>query len=180
MGRFVQRLVPVINTCKAYAEDIEKCLKVTLDELDAIKASDSSSNGDENAKPFKYCCVFKTSNNNNLSRDTIFKLVGSYMQSKNKSIKVDFDQPDYVLVIHVICNLAYVSFLRNYFDYRKYNLVEMGAKFISTGSKSTNADTKLEPVKEKSATVNDDSDTENDQNDDDNHDKNDQPNEDKN
>ncbi len=50
------------------------------------------------------------------------------MHSVNKKIKVDFDQPDYVIMIHVICNICFIGFLRNYFEYRKYNLIEMGVK----------------------------------------------------
>lgn len=98
----------------------------TLEELDPIKSSCETTS---EPKSFKYCCVFKTSNNNVLSREQVFKLVGSYMQSKNKLNKVDFDNPDYVVLINVICNLCYVSFVDKYFEYRKYNLIEMGAKF---------------------------------------------------
>lgn len=131
----MQRFLPVLSTCKSYLDDLEKCIKVTLDELDVIK---QSVDGVPDSKPFKYCCVFKTSNNNVLSRDEAFKVVGAYMQSKNKLNKVDFDNPDYVLLINVICNLCFVSFVENYFQYRKYNLIEMGAKFNKKESDKKN------------------------------------------
>ncbi len=119
--------MPILNTCKAYLDDIEKCVKTTFDELDEIKNANESVHG-EQAKSFKYSCIFKTSNNGTLSRDEIFKSVGNYLHSINKQIKVDFDQPDYVIMIHVICNICFIGFLRNYFEYRKYNLIEMGVK----------------------------------------------------
>lgn len=51
------------------------------------------------------------------------------MQSKNKLNKVDFDKPDYVILIQVICNMCLISFVSKYFEYKKYNLVEHGNKF---------------------------------------------------
>jgi len=105
-------------------------VKATFDELNEIKNANESIHGEE-AKSFKYSCIFKTSNNGTLSRDEIFKSVGNYLHSINKKIKVDFDQPDYVIMIHVICNICFIGFLRNYFEYRKYNLIEMGVKVVS-------------------------------------------------
>ena len=93
--------------------------------MEAIKKSAS----EIDSIPFKYCCIYKSSNNTSLSRDSIFKMIGTYLQSKNKSNKVDFDKPDYVILIQVICNMCFISMVRNYFDYKKYNLVEQGNKF---------------------------------------------------
>lgn len=129
-----------MNTCKAHLEDIEKCLKTSFDQLEAIKncAEDGLN------KPFTYSCVFKASNNGSLSRDEIFKTVGVYLNSKNKLNKVNFDNPDYVVLIQVICNICFISFLDNFFNFRKYNLIEMGAKFIPKG------DEKVKEIKESS------------------------------
>jgi hypothetical protein len=147
----VQRLIPILNTCKSYLDDLEKCLKETLDESEVIKSASQAEN--VGGQAFTYCCVFKTSNNNVLSRDGVFKLCGSYMQAKNKSIKVDFDRPDYVLLIHVICNICYVSFLKNYFDYRKYNLIEMGSKFNSDKMTQSKSEEKKEANKPATTTI---------------------------
>lgn len=129
----------MLNTCKSYLEDLENCLSTTLGELDPIK---TSSEAIENSKPFKYCCVFKSSNNNVISREDVFKLVGNYFQSKNKNNKVDFDNPDYVILINVICNLCYISFVDRFFEFRKYNLIEMGAKFSKMEKTSSNTQDK--------------------------------------
>ena len=106
-------------------DEIEKCMKSTLDVLEPIKAC-----AETDGKPITFCCILKNANNHSLSRDEIFKMVGIYFNAKNKQNKVDFDAPDYVLYIQVICNIAFISFIDNYFNYRKYNIVEMGAKFI--------------------------------------------------
>ncbi len=110
-----------MNTCKAHLQEIEKCIKETLDNyLKTNKPSDET---------YKYFCIFKSSNNSSLSRDQIFKIGTDYFQSLNKLNKVDFINPDYVLFIQVICNICYVSLLENYFNYKKYNLIEMGCKY---------------------------------------------------
>ena len=127
----VQRLLPILNTCKAHLDDIEKCIKSTLDLLEPVKTCE----GD--GKPLTFCCILKSANNHSLSRDDIFKLVGSYFNSKNKLNKVEFDNPDYVLLIQIICNIAFISFVDNYFNYRKYNIVEMGAKFFNAPDSKT-------------------------------------------
>jgi tRNA acetyltransferase TAN1 len=125
--------MPIMNTCKAHLEDIEQCLTSTLDDLDTIKKISEP----DSKNSIKYSCIFKASNNGSISRDEIFKIVGKYMLSKNKANKVDFDKPDYVLLIHIVTNMCFLSFVRNYFEYRKYNLVEMGAKFIDANEKTT-------------------------------------------
>jgi len=132
IGRYVQRLMPILNTCKAHMDDIEKCIKSTLDVLEPIQAC-----AKPDGAPFKFSCVLKNANNHSLSRDEIFKMCGVYFNSKNSKNKVDFDQPDYVLNIGIICNIAFISFVDNYFNFRKYNIIEMGAKFIDNKKKET-------------------------------------------
>ena len=142
----MQRFVPVLNTCKAYADDIEKCMRETFDKLEAVQKSDQEKHK-EAAVPFTYCCVFKSSNNNQVTRDSILKLAGAYIQSKNRLNKVDFDKPDYVIFVHVICNMCFISFLSKFFDYRKYNLIEMGCKFSTDlTAKNAAATTKKTPA----------------------------------
>ena len=120
--------MPIINTCKAHLDDIEKCIKTTFENVDAVIKSSSTSD-ETTTQPFKYSCVFKASNNGSISREEVYKMIGAYMQSKNKLNKVDFDNPDYVILIQVICNMCLISFVKNYFEYKKYNLVEHGNKF---------------------------------------------------
>lgn len=105
LGRYCQRLLPILNTCKAHLEEIEKCIKITFDSLESVEQSQQ--------KPFTYSCVFKQSNNASLSRDEIFKMIGVYLQSKNRLNKVDFDKPDYVILIQVI-NLISIKYKDHY------------------------------------------------------------------
>ncbi len=125
--------------------------------MNEIKECDSSVLGDQQAKSFKYFCVYKSSNNGSLSRDSIFKIIGSYLNSKNKAIRVDFDSADYVVVISVICSICFISFVKNYDKFKKFNLIEMGAKFNKELAKlnpnnnnNNNSDKKGHEVKEPS------------------------------
>ncbi len=120
--RFLQRFVPVIRTCKAFNEDIEKCIEQTFNlQYDSSVA-------------IKYTCIYKSSNNSTLKRDDIIKIVNKYFQAKNSNNKVEYDAPDYVILVQVIRNMCFISFLKEYFNYRKYNLVEMGIKYSSESS----------------------------------------------
>lgn len=121
LGRYIQRLLPIANTCKAHLEDIQKCIATTLDPLPCMAAD---------AKPMKFCCIFKTSNNGSLKRDDIFRMVGHYFHSKNSGNKCDFDAPDRVLILQIICNMAFIGFVENYYQYKKYNFQEQGNKFV--------------------------------------------------
>ena len=115
--RYLQRFVPILNTCKAYNEDIERCVEQLFNKIYDCNQT------------IKYTCMFKSSNNSTLKRDDVIKIVNSYFQGKNSQNKVDFDQPDFVILIQVIRNICFVSYLKEYFVYRKYNLVEMGIKY---------------------------------------------------
>lgn len=148
LGRYVQRFLPVANTCKAHLEDIEKCMRKTLDEFEPIKSCLPELN--ENAKPIRYCCIFKTSNNGSLKREDAFRMVGNYFQTKNPANKVDFDTPEYVLILNIICNMCFVSFVKNYFEYKKYNFIEYAAQFSAPADKKHQKSIKKgapEPIK---------------------------------
>lgn len=129
LGRYIMRLLPIMNTCKAHLEDIQKCMVKTLDQSEVIR--NCLSELGENAKAFKYCCVFKTSNNSSIKREDVFRIVGTYFHEKNQANKVDFDAPEYVLIIQIICKMCFVSLVKNYFEYKKYNFVEQGSKFTT-------------------------------------------------
>lgn len=121
--RYVQRFVPVLNTCKAYLDDIDKCVEATFNKY--YNANET----------IKYNCMYKSSNNCVIKRDDIIKSVNKYFQNKNQSNKVDYDNPDYVVLVQCIRNMCFISFLKDFVNYRKYNLVEMGIKFSSNEEK---------------------------------------------
>ncbi len=153
LGRYIQRLLPIANTCKAHLEDIHKCLVTTLDRFEHVRNCSKDLGSD--AKPFKYCCVYKNSNNKSIQREDVFRMVGGYFQDKNPANKVDFDEPEYVLVLQVICKLCFVSFVRNYFEFKKYNFIEQGSKFSAASLKNNvpPGQVEVEPIIEEAGQV---------------------------
>ena len=144
LGRFIQRLLPIANTCKAHLDDIEKCMIKTLECFPCL------------AEPVKYCVVFKTSNNSSIKRDDVFRMVGTHFQNLNPGNKVNFDAPEYVLILTVICKMCFVSFVKNYFEYKKYNFTEHGSKFNAFGKEIPKIETvKNTELDEKSEDKND-------------------------
>ena len=87
-------------------------------------------------------------------------MVGGYFQELNQANKVDFDEPEYVLVLHIICKLCFVSFVKNWFGFKKYNFIEQGSKFTDFGQKLVKVienkqvdDEKKESIKSKEGNV---------------------------
>ena len=145
--RYLQRFVPISNTCKAFNEDIEKCVEQLFNNIY------------NSSETIKYTCIFKSSNNSTLKREDIIKIVNTYFQTKNSQNKVDYDQPDFVILVQVIRNICFISYLKEYFVYRKYNLVEMGIKYSKesgdikqeiekTDVNNENSEKALEPLEE--------------------------------
>jgi len=124
-ARYILRMIPVIGTCKAFNENIEK--------LAEEKLSDIFKEGTE----LTYCLLFKSRNNNNVLRDDMIKLIGSVVKNQPGKTSVDLKTPDICIVIEVIRNVCCLGIVEQYFKRKKYNLVELG--------KSDNlADTKSE------------------------------------
>ena len=123
--RHIQRFVPILSTCKAYNDDIEKCVENVFNRI--YNSNDT----------IKYTCMFKSSNNSTVKRDDIIKIVNKYFQTKNSKNIVDYHEPEYVILVQVIRNMCFISYLKEYFAYRKYNLVEMGIKYSAECSNET-------------------------------------------
>jgi tRNA acetyltransferase TAN1 len=119
-GRYVQRLLPVVNTCKAFMEDIENCLNVTLDMYYEIP--------ENNEEGLKYSYQIRSSNNGSISRDNVIKLIITYFKTKSQLNRIDHDNPDVLIIVNTIRNICFLSYVKNFFEYRKYNLVEMSVK----------------------------------------------------
>ena len=143
IGRYVQRILPVTSTCKAHLDDIDKCMRRVLDsELALLPLPCVPSVSTDTAettivappKPLTYCCIFKATNNGSLSKESVYQMAADYWQTRDMPVKVDFENPDYVIYVQVICTIGYVCFLKDFYKYRKYNLIEVGSKFNSASS----------------------------------------------
>jgi len=100
-------------TCKSHEKNIESAIEKVLEDLFA-EGSESS-----------YCCVFKTRNNNQVRRDDVIQLVTKLVRLRPGQSRVDLKNPDIAIIIDVIRTVVCVGVAYNYFQKKKYNLVEL-------------------------------------------------------
>ena len=112
-ARFILRMIPILGTCKAYDENIEKLADKIL------------SNIMKEGTEMTYSILFKTRNNNNVFRDDTIKLIGGVAKSQAGKTSVDLKNPDICVVVEIIRTVCCLGIARNYFGRKKYNLVEL-------------------------------------------------------
>lgn len=112
-ARFILRMIPIIGTCKAYERNIEELAEQILSKV-VSKDSD-----------FTYSIIFKTRNNNQVSRDDIFRVVGNVVRRQEGKTRVDLKNPNFCVVVEIIRTVCCMGIVRDYFNRKKYNLVEL-------------------------------------------------------
>jgi len=113
--RFILRMFPVLGTCHAHVDKIEKLATEVLAPFLGGSAAD---------EPLTYCTVYKV-RCNNLSRDEILPMIGRVALQLRPNIKVNFEQPDVVVSVDVLQKVCCISVLKDFFKLRKYNLQEI-------------------------------------------------------
>ncbi|XP_033746745.1 THUMP domain-containing protein 1-like [Pecten maximus] len=115
--RYALRFLPIAGTCKAYQKDLTELAEKLL--------------AKEFQTPFgvglKYSVVYKSRNNNNndLARTSAQTIIGQVIKTLNPLHSVNFDNPDVVVIVEVIGNVCCLGTARDFFRFRKYNLVEV-------------------------------------------------------
>lgn len=111
--RAIQRMLPVSHTCKAFPDKIENTAQEMIYPVfHAPEAKDST-----------FCVMFKARNNNTIKKEpTIQLLAPMVMQGSSHIHKVNFDAPDFTVMVDVIGGVCCLSVLENYVHFKKYNL----------------------------------------------------------
>jgi len=128
-ARFILRMIPIIGTCKAYEENIEKLAENVLSKI--------FKDGTE----MTYSILFKTRNNNKVVRDDTIKLLGSVVKRLPGKTSVDLKSPDVSVVVEIIRTVCCLGIARNYFNQKKYNLVELAKPEELLKTEEDNGDT---------------------------------------
>ena len=140
-SRFILKIFPVLGTCRATEDKIEKL----AEEIMSPFISSCKKEVPTYATIYKVRC-------NNLSRETILPLIGSVMVRLKPTIRVNFDDPDFVVSVDVLQKICCISVLRNFYRYRKYNIQELANLSIKTPTEKTKTATmKNEPEVNKSS-----------------------------
>jgi len=72
-----------------------------------------------------YSILFKTRNNNQVKRDDAINTIATVVKGLNSEAKVDFKAPDLCIVVEIIRSVCCIGVVKNYYQLKKYNLVEM-------------------------------------------------------
>ncbi|XP_035230612.1 THUMP domain-containing protein 1-like [Stegodyphus dumicola] len=113
--RFIQKLKPVVFTCKAFEDDIRKSLDEYL----------LSFLNDEKNVCLTYSIDCKIRYNSNTSSSHIKWYVRKSVEKSAPKWTPSLIDPDIMIFAHVLCTSCCISVLKNYTVYKKYNLSEV-------------------------------------------------------
>ena len=128
--RFLMRFIPIEATCKAHADNFETSAKKLL------------TKHFENISEVKtYSVVFKARCNNDFTKDLAIKICGDVIKEldKESKAKVEYKNPDLVIMVEVMKGNICLGILPKYFNYKKYNLIEL-ANAISKATETKQED----------------------------------------
>ena len=106
------RIIPVERTCKAKTECVSEALQEILPKWFKDKENVS------------YSVMFKKRMNNNFEKSDAIDLVNAILRKSNPSMKVDYKDPEFVIMFEVMKGYCCISILANYFKFKKYNILE--------------------------------------------------------
>ena len=113
ISRYLLRLVPVEVTCKAFSENVEEAVKPVISKRFQDKGDTT------------YCIQFKSRLNNSFAKEEAYKTIGKMVRDVNPQSKVEFKDPDHVILLEVMKSFCCISILTNYFAFKKYNILEL-------------------------------------------------------
>ena len=81
-----------------------------------------------------YCVIFKARLNQNFYKQDAIDVVGDIMKEICPNAKVSYKNPDLAIVFEVMKNHCCLSVLPQYYDYKKYNLIELVSEKTSSST----------------------------------------------
>nr|CAG4641303.1 EOG090X0GPG [Eulimnadia texana] len=109
----LMRMLPIEATCKPYPEDILKTVEPLIEKF--LPEAQT------------FSVLFKV-RNNSTSRDEVIPRVAKLVTEKLPKIKADLDDPEFSIIIEVLCKVCCIGIVKNYFKRAKYNLVQLAQK----------------------------------------------------
>lgn len=112
-SRFILKMFPVLGTCKAAEDKIEKLTEEVVAPF--LKGTAG----------LTFCVIYKARCNNTLGREAVIHLVARVVAEINPLVKVKFDNPDLVISVDVLQKVCCLSVMKNFHKFRKYNIQEV-------------------------------------------------------
>eukprot|EP00123_Amoebidium_parasiticum_P020958 comp5919_c0_seq1/m.1773 comp5919_c0_seq1/g.1773 ORF comp5919_c0_seq1/g.1773 comp5919_c0_seq1/m.1773 type:complete len:300 (-) comp5919_c0_seq1:24-923(-) len=136
-SRFIQRLVPVVSTCKSHVEEIEKAVRPIVEPI--FHQPDQQG--------YKYAVWYRARNNEALDRMTVINAVATIVAEGDKGHKVDLTAPEWVVIVEVVGKYTCLSVVQDFYKYKKYNVHEV----VGQGDSLRKQQNKKEPEEKKDA-----------------------------
>ncbi|XP_058831631.1 THUMP domain-containing protein 1 homolog [Topomyia yanbarensis] len=114
-SRNILRLMPIEVVTKANLKDIIDAAGGLFDQY-FLK------------EPKTFAIVFNRRYNNGLDRDSVINELAGLISAKNIGNKANLKHPDLAVIVEVIKGLCLISVVPEYYELRKYNLVEICAQ----------------------------------------------------
>lgn len=114
--RFLLRLLPVENVCRANVEDIKTAAGKLFDRYFL------------NTEPKTFSIAVNKRYNNNVDRMSIIHELADIITFKSVAHKVDLGNPQLTIIVEIIKGLCCLSVVPDYLQLKKYNLTELGAR----------------------------------------------------
>ncbi|GAU98500.1 hypothetical protein RvY_09638 [Ramazzottius varieornatus] len=137
-ARYMQRLFPVVATCRADLESVKKTASTALTKYFTPPESKS------------YLILYKARNSASaLGRDSIIEVVGGVIKAINPECTANLSDPDYAVSVDIIKTMCCISVFRDFSKLKKYNIhVEEvqapGHSRVKEETKGKNGDTRSE------------------------------------
>ncbi|XP_076075097.1 THUMP domain-containing protein 1-like [Mytilus galloprovincialis] len=136
-SRYAIRMLPIAEICKARLDDMEACGKSLFKKYFETPFGTGLS----------YTTVFTRRNNNEISRETVIPKLGHIIKDFNPLHRVNHVTPDYVILVEIIGKLCCLSVVKDFFKFKKYNLIEASKiKAIAAAEKDNKSNTGGENV----------------------------------
>uniref|UniRef100_A0A182TCF9 THUMP domain-containing protein n=1 Tax=Anopheles maculatus TaxID=74869 RepID=A0A182TCF9_9DIPT len=120
-SRFILRMLPIQAVCRANLKDIIDVVGNLSDRF-FLK------------EPKTYAIIFNRRLNNDLSREDVIREVADLITTKNAGNKANLKSPQLAVIVEVIKGLCCIGILPEYYQLRKYNLVELVAQQSPTSA----------------------------------------------
>ncbi|XP_065319026.1 THUMP domain-containing protein 1 homolog isoform X2 [Gordionus sp. m RMFG-2023] len=129
-SRYIQRIIPVEITCKAYLKDIAIAVEHYIPTYFP-----------EELKPNNAFLInIKIRNNNSLNRDDIIREITKLIHRQNPNYKADLENPDISILVEVLCTTCGLSFVDNFFKFKRFNMLQYSNFINQTLKKTTTVD----------------------------------------
>lgn len=125
-SRFINRILPIRATCKAYFSDIKKTADQLFDDIFATRLLEGKT----------FMVLYKARNNNSApAKMNIIKTLADLIVEKNPAHRVNLMDPDFTVLVEIMQNICCLGVVENYTKFKKYNLASL-CSVLSTASES--------------------------------------------